>query len=229
MASGNDYKVLIASYLFKHWAAHGYCIYDEVHLGSSIIGKARKVDLLVVSPNKMRAFALECKSQDSSGTADEKIVYALRDMEQAPFGGCIVYGGDGWSEGVLHMLQSSQHAVYCMPETSLKQDRRSTLELDQRLAMYFDEWDLLTTNKVAFPLNLSQSSSVRKDDKRALCRELGYDLPRGATVAAMDLYLKEKGAKISDQRGAEGVFNAVAGMSGELKKFEHAFKTTADD
>ena len=64
-----------------------------------------------------KAFAIECKFQESVGTVDEKIPYALDDLRALPMAGSIAYAGKGFSEGVLHMLRASPHAAYCLPAT----------------------------------------------------------------------------------------------------------------
>jgi hypothetical protein len=70
--TGNQYRKLIARYLVKAFGDRGIRVYEEVPAGTSIIGKQRRLDLLVLSESNV-ALAVECKFQDSSGTVDEKI------------------------------------------------------------------------------------------------------------------------------------------------------------
>ena len=65
---GNDYRDRIAAYVLAGFGEHGVVVYTEVHLGKTIIGKDRKVDVFVVRQHDQRAVALECKFQDSQGT-----------------------------------------------------------------------------------------------------------------------------------------------------------------
>ena len=65
-----------------------------------MIGKDRYIDVFVVRPDDRKAIAIECKYQDSLGTVDEKIPYALQDLEALWVPGCLVYAGKGWSKGV---------------------------------------------------------------------------------------------------------------------------------
>ena len=74
-----------------------------------------RIDIFCVCERTNRAFAIECKFQDSHGTVDEKIPYALDDLDALPMAGCIAYAGQGFSDGVLHMLEASPHAAYCLP------------------------------------------------------------------------------------------------------------------
>ncbi|MDX2051036.1 MAG: PD-(D/E)XK nuclease superfamily protein [Polyangiaceae bacterium] len=153
--NGHEYKRLIAQYVVKEYG-HRLRVYDEVNIGTSIIGKQRRVDLLLVEPSTNKALALECKYQDSSGTADEKIPYTLQDLATLRMPAAVVYAGTGFSEGVLHMLQSSEYAAYCQPTSELGKLARQkgqinsgTWQLDHILAVTFQWWELLIGDKVA--------------------------------------------------------------------------------
>ncbi len=153
--TGNQYKRRIARYLLSAYGKRGIHLYEEVSLGTSIIGKQRRIDLLVVLPSTGEALALECKYQDSSGTADEKIPYALQDLATLRIPGVIAYAGSGFSEGVLHLLQSSELAAYCLPDEHNKpQHRKSgdsidsgTWQLDHVLAVTFRWWDVVLAGR----------------------------------------------------------------------------------
>jgi hypothetical protein len=143
--TGHEYANLIADYLIQNFSDRGIIVYREVSIGKSIIGKNRRVDLFVLKDD--RAYAIECKFQDSSGTADEKMPYALENMRALNMGGCIVYAGIGFSVGVLHMLQASDIAAYCLPNPADLASTKETRELDHLLAMHFGWWDLLIAGK----------------------------------------------------------------------------------
>jgi len=155
VVTGHDFKRRIGSYLVSAYWERGIQVYDEVNVGTSIIGKQRRVDLLLLHPDSGRALALECKYQDSSGTADEKIPYTLQDLAALRLPSAVVYAGRGFSEGVLHLLQSSELAAYCLPDEALRPlPRRSgepidsgTWQLDHILAMTFGWWDVLVGGK----------------------------------------------------------------------------------
>jgi hypothetical protein len=147
--TSTEYAILIARYLDHAYQRRGIKIYREVFAGKSIIGKNRRVDLLLVCEQTNQAYALECKYQGSQGTADEKIPYALEDLQALRMAGCLVYAGSGWSDGVLHLLQASPYAASCLPPTSLATGD-STRELDHLLAMHFGWWDVLTRGKQPF-------------------------------------------------------------------------------
>jgi hypothetical protein len=91
--TGHEYANLIADYLVENFSDRGIIVYREVNIGKSIIGKNRRVDLFVLCGET--AYAIECKYQDSSGTADEKMPYALENMRALNMGGCIVFANPG--------------------------------------------------------------------------------------------------------------------------------------
>jgi hypothetical protein len=156
--TGNQYKKLIAAYMVAAYGDRGIQIYEEVHLGTSMIGKQRRIDLFVLHPASGVALAVECKFQDSPGTVDEKIPYALQDLRAMRMPGVIVYAGAGFSEGVLHLLQSAEDAAYCFPEAPLqpigrKQGDRidcGTWQLDHILAQTFRWWDIVLSERRLF-------------------------------------------------------------------------------
>jgi hypothetical protein len=145
--TGHEYANVIADYIDYHFSDRGITVYREVNIGKSIIGKNRRVDLMLLNETTQQAFAIECKYQDSSGTADEKIPYALANMKALPMAGCIVYAGSGFSVGVLHMLQASEIAACCLPNLDDLRPSKETKELDHLLAMHFHWWDLLVEGK----------------------------------------------------------------------------------
>lgn len=136
----SDYRDLIAAYVDRNFTSHGLAVYTEVPLGKSIIGKNRKVDVLVVKSHV--ALAIECKYQDVPGTTDEKIPYALQDLEALRIAGCLAYAGPGWSEGVLHTLRASRFAAWCLPEPELlARSEKDTWQLDHVIAATFGIWE----------------------------------------------------------------------------------------
>ena len=168
--TGNEYKKLIGRYIVSAYGNRGLSVYDEVHLGTSIIGKQRRIDLFVLAQDGT-ALCVECKYQDSCGTADEKIPYALNDLASQRVPGVIVYAGAGFSAGVLHLLQGSEYAAYCLPDESLRSTVRGsgplssgTWQLDHIIAQTFRFWDIILGNKR--PVQLDQQLSI-VHEKRA--------------------------------------------------------------
>lgn len=149
--TGNEYATLIAAYLTRNYGPRGLAVYREVSLGKSIIGKNRRVDVFAVHNESSKALAIECKVQTTSGTADEKIPYTLQDLAAMHVPAFVVYAGPGFSEGVLHLLRSSERAAYCLPDQSLEPST-DTIELDHIVAMTFGWWQAVLRDKKPFDL-----------------------------------------------------------------------------
>jgi hypothetical protein len=145
--TGAEYANLVACYLARRFEPRALRVYREIKVGKTIIGKNRCVDIFCVSADGRQAFAIECKFQDSQGTVDEKIPYALDDLGALPMAGCIAYAGQGFSDGVLHMLAASPHAAYCLPAPGQLEMTPATKELDHLLAVHFAWWDVLVEHR----------------------------------------------------------------------------------
>jgi hypothetical protein len=145
-----EYRDLVAAYVERHFGPHGVIVYTEVSLGKTIIGKSRRIDIFTLRKSDQRALALECKYQRVSGTADEKIPYALQDLEALWIPGCLVYAGQGWSEGVLHTLEGSTRAAFCLPEEPAVERTNGTLELDHVFAAVYGLWDFVIPDAKVF-------------------------------------------------------------------------------
>lgn len=141
--TGNNYRDRIAAYVHANFEMHGLVVYTEVSLGKTIIGKRRRIDVLVRHASMPIALGLECKYQATSGTTDEKVPYALADLEAMWIPGCLVYAGTGWSAGVLHTLEGSRNAVFCDPPHDNRRDAADTIELDHVLASVFGLWSVV--------------------------------------------------------------------------------------
>ena len=160
--SGKEYADLVASYILKNFGARGLTVYREVSMGKTIIGKNRHVDILVLREATSTVLAIECKYQDTLGTVDEKIPYAIQDMQAMGVPVCLAYAGGGFSSGILHMLAACPIAAQCLPGPTLEPSRE-TREMDIALAMAFSFWDLVVAHKKPFALPQAaapESSSV---------------------------------------------------------------------
>jgi hypothetical protein len=149
--SGKEYADLVASYILKNFGARGLTVYREVSMGKTIIGKNRHVDILVLREATSTVLAIECKYQDTLGTVDEKIPYAIQDMQAMGVPVCLAYAGSGFSSGILHMLAACPIAAQCLPGATLEPSRE-TREMDIALAMAFSFWDLVVAHKKPFAL-----------------------------------------------------------------------------
>lgn len=151
---GKPYRAIVAKHVAATFAAEDLEVYEEVDLGSSIIGKERRVDLLVISKKTRKAVALQAKYQAVPGTTDEKIHYSLADCAAMWLPAVVVYGGSGWSVGVRHTLEASRHGVKC--EVDSAGNVVDSDELDAFIASIFELWKPILGNKK--PVTTSASS-----------------------------------------------------------------------
>jgi len=148
--NGNQYARWVGHYITENFSGRGISVYSEIFMGKSIIGKNRRVDLLVLDESQNKAIAIECKCQNVPGTADEKVPYTLKDSEAMQMDAYVIYGGGGFSKGIIHMLEASELACFAMPPNSDETNyarTATTKELDQILAMKFSWWDIFTQGK----------------------------------------------------------------------------------
>lgn len=151
--TGNQYADLIASYLVKNFASSGIEVYRELDFGKTTIGKNRRLDMLVLNKRANTAMALECKFQDSAGTVDEKIPYALADLDAIAMPAGLVYAGTGFSKGIENMLAAAPKAAYCLPDPDALARTTKTRELDHLLAITFGWWELVIGTKQPFSVS----------------------------------------------------------------------------
>ncbi len=149
--TGNDYAALVASYLVVNFAERGLEVYRETDLGKTVIGKNRRLDLFLLDTSNNVAMAIECKYQGSPGTVDEKIPYALSDLDAIAMPAALVYAGGGFSKGIQDMLAAAPKAAYCLPEPGSWRRTNQTRELDHFLAITFGWWDLVIGKKQPVP------------------------------------------------------------------------------
>lgn len=80
-------------------------------VGKTIYGKDREVDVLFRDARNGNRLAVEAKYQRVTGTADEKLPYAVLNLSTLPLPGVIVYGGGGFHQGALHWLCANTRAT----------------------------------------------------------------------------------------------------------------------
>src|SRR5205085_1066638 len=94
-------------------------------VGKTIYGKDREVDVLFRDARNGNRLAVEAKYQRVTGTADEKLPYAVLNLTTLPLPGVIVYGGGGFHQGAGHPAQ---------PEAAQNRLQQQWIELADDLA-----------------------------------------------------------------------------------------------
>ena len=83
----------------------------KLTVGKTIYGKDREADVLFRDARNGNRLAVEAKYQRVSGTADEKLPYAVLNLATLPLPAVIVYGGGGFHQGALHWLCANTRAT----------------------------------------------------------------------------------------------------------------------
>lgn len=84
---------------------------EQFKCGRRIWGAERRIDVIVTEPISRKRLGIECKAQDSKGTAEEKIVATMQDMDAWPIAGLLVFSGDGFSDKMKSFMLASGKAV----------------------------------------------------------------------------------------------------------------------
>lgn len=84
----------------------------EVKAGRRIWGSERRIDLVITHPGTGKTLGIECKFQKVPGTAEEKILATIKDMEYWPIPGIVVIKGEGFSEKMKGYLISTGKVVF---------------------------------------------------------------------------------------------------------------------
>ncbi len=101
---GNSFKEAIINEILN-WNLPELRVYSEVFVGSRFVGKKRKLDIVVAHKNKV--LGIEAKTQQSGGTAYQKLGYTLEDAKRAPIPVIIVFSGEFIEADVKAQLVSS--------------------------------------------------------------------------------------------------------------------------
>jgi len=96
----------------------------EVRVGRRLWGAARRIDLVVSDRSTRRSLGIECKYQQTSGSAEEKTLATIKDIEAWPIPGLLVFDGSGFSANMRGYLYSTGKAV-------------AVEDLDSWLSLYF--------------------------------------------------------------------------------------------
>jgi hypothetical protein len=83
----------------------------KLTVGKTVYGRDREVDVLFRDARNGNRLAVEAKYQRVAGTADEKLPYAVLNLQTLPLPGVIVYGGGGFNLGALHWLCANTRAT----------------------------------------------------------------------------------------------------------------------
>lgn len=89
----------------------GLYVRTEVPCGRRLWGAQRYIDIVVTTPLGQNQLGIECKWQSQSGSAEEKLLGTLQDIDSWGFPGLLVYEGPGFSRGITSYLSRHTKAV----------------------------------------------------------------------------------------------------------------------
>lgn len=84
---------------------------EQYRCGRRIWGAERRIDVIITEPLSRRRLGVECKAQDNKGTAEEKIVATIQDMDAWPISGLLVFSGEGFSDKMKSFMIASGKAT----------------------------------------------------------------------------------------------------------------------
>lgn len=84
----------------------------QYKLGRRIWGAERRIDVVLTEPGSRRRLGVECKFQESGGSAEEKIPLTLQDIAAWPIPGVVVFAGSGFSPNMQSYLLASGKAMH---------------------------------------------------------------------------------------------------------------------
>ncbi|MBX9668325.1 MAG: hypothetical protein K2X93_11925 [Candidatus Obscuribacterales bacterium] len=84
---------------------------EQYRCGRRLWGAERYIDVVLTDPISKRRLGIECKAQDSPGTAEEKVVATIQDIDAWPITGLVVFSGEGFSDKMRSFMIASGKAV----------------------------------------------------------------------------------------------------------------------
>ena len=86
-------------------------VLTEVNVGMRFVGTPRKLDIVIRNTTNNRFMAVECKVQLTSGTAYEKLTYALEDCIASPIPTILAFAGAYIRDDMKSRLITSGHGI----------------------------------------------------------------------------------------------------------------------
>ena len=107
VANGNQLVDRVVTYA----RSVGLIAKTEVPCGKRLWDAQRYIDVMLCERDGCNPMGLECKFQMMPGSAEEKLLATLQDIESWHFPGLLVYEGPGFSRGLLRYLHKHPLAI----------------------------------------------------------------------------------------------------------------------
>ncbi len=76
--------------------ALGLDVIKQYRVSRRIWGAKRSIDVVLIQPETRKTLGIECKYQETSGTAEEKLPATIQDILSWPIPGLLVFYGKGF-------------------------------------------------------------------------------------------------------------------------------------
>jgi hypothetical protein len=83
----------------------------QVRVARRIWGAVRRIDVVLTQAETRKTLGIECKFQNTQGTAEEKIPSTIQDIAAWPIPGIVVFSGQGFTANMRAFLISTGKAV----------------------------------------------------------------------------------------------------------------------
>lgn len=84
---------------------------EQYKVARRLWGAERKIDVVLRNPANAKTLGVECKYQETAGTAEEKIPTTIQDIAAWPIDGLVVFAGPGFTTNMKSYLISTGKAV----------------------------------------------------------------------------------------------------------------------
>lgn len=84
---------------------------EQYTVGKRLWGAGRHIDVILKNPRTGKTLGVECKSQETRGTTEEKILATIQDISAWPMDGIVVFSGEGFTEKMKSYFASTGKAV----------------------------------------------------------------------------------------------------------------------
>lgn len=89
----------------------GLEVHSQFRVARRIWGAERQIDVILAHKETRKTLGIECKYQSTGGSAEDKIMATIKDIETWPIPGLVVFSGPGFSDNWRSFLASTGKAV----------------------------------------------------------------------------------------------------------------------
>ena len=108
-----EYRAVDRQQFFEASGSEEPVYSQQVHVGSNIYGRKRKVDFILYHPDRWKGcLVIQCKWQASGGSVEEKYPFEVACIKGGKYQTIIVLDGGGYSEGAKKWLLAQKGGLF---------------------------------------------------------------------------------------------------------------------